>query len=437
MSVPAWRPDDETLLGRVYPRCGCRSSVTGQQVWKCPRRGEPGHGSWYYAVQVTGPDGRRNRARKGGFASRSEAERAAWELLELPGPEAAARMWTVGRWLEFWLSEQESRLRPNTVINYRSIVRKHLIPALGGHRLNKLNTRDVQRAIDVIARRKVRGDRLISASSVNRVRAVLRSALSEARRQGMVGYNAAWGVRMPSGVRPHAVIWTEERIKEFEEFGIRPRVAVWDLPDVGRFLRSVKDDPLFPLWWLVALRGPRRGEIAGLRWEDVDLVAGCFSIREQVTVVNGKEIIGPPKSSAGVRTLALDEYSVQLLEALREWQRRRFGQVGAKDRVFRRVDGRPVRAEWLTRRFKELAEEAGLPPVRLHDLRHCAAGAAGAAGVDLMTIQRDLGHASPVTTAETYWVVFLEVARRSVQATAALLLKHAKVRMSLEGASQA
>jgi integrase len=242
---------------------------------------------------------------------------------------------------------------------------------------------------------------------------------------------------MPTGARPHAVVWTEERVKEYEEFGIRPRVAVWDLPDVGRFLQSVKDDVHFSLWWLVALRGPRRGEMAGLRWEDVDLVGGCFSIREQVTVVNGREVIGSPKSAAGVRTLALDDYSVQLLKALREWQRRRFGRIGPKDRVFRHADGRPARAEWLTRRFKELTEAAGLPPVRLHDLRHCAAGAAGAAGVDLMTIQRDLGHASPVTTAETYWVVFLEVARQSVQDTAALLLKHAKVRMSLEGASQA
>ena len=207
-------PQAAEIPGRVYSRCGCRAEESGRQVWKCPLRGEPGHGSWHFAVRVTGVDGRRKRARQGGFASRAAAERAAWELLDLPGPAAVGRMWTVGRWLEFWLSEQEIRLRPNALINYRSIVQKHLIPALGGHRLNKLSTRDLQRAIDLIGRKQVRGDRLISASSVHRVRATLSSALSEARRQGLVGYNAARGIRMPIGARPHAVVWTEERVKE-------------------------------------------------------------------------------------------------------------------------------------------------------------------------------------------------------------------------------
>ena len=66
---------------------------------------------------------------------------------------------------------------------------------------------------------------------------------------------------------------------------------------------------------LAALRGPRRGEIAGLRWEDIDLFAGELTIREQVIVIDGVEHLGPPKSAAGVRVLALDEVSVQILWA--------------------------------------------------------------------------------------------------------------------------
>ncbi|WP_442788551.1 hypothetical protein [Dactylosporangium sp. NBC_01737] len=80
-----------------------------------------------------------------------------------------------------------------TVLNYRSIVERYLVPRLGWHRLSKLSTRDVQRAMDVIMRERVRGGRLISPASVHRIRAVLRSALSEARRQGMIGRNAARG----------------------------------------------------------------------------------------------------------------------------------------------------------------------------------------------------------------------------------------------------
>src|SRR5207249_104988 len=99
--------------GRVYRRCACRSEVTGRQLGaRCPRRPEPGHGRWYFAVMVPGVDGRRVRVRRGGFATRAQAERACWELLQLPSPKAVARTWTVRRWLEFWLSEVEGRLRP-------------------------------------------------------------------------------------------------------------------------------------------------------------------------------------------------------------------------------------------------------------------------------------------------------------------------------------
>ena len=202
----------------------------------------------------------------GGFASCAEAERACWELLRLPGPQAVARTWTVRRWLEFWLSEMDGQLRPTTVANYRWIAYRYLIPLLGGQRLGKLRTWQVQRAMDVVCRQRVRGGRLISPGSVHRIRAVLRSALSEARRQGMIGHNQAWRLRLPSGARPHAVVWDEAREKAWRNTGIRPRVAVWDVPHVARFLEAVQDDPLFALWWLVALRGPRRGEIAGLAW---------------------------------------------------------------------------------------------------------------------------------------------------------------------------
>src|SRR5258706_16372229 len=70
--------------GRVYKRCGCRGAETGRQVWQCPKLAESRHGRWYFAVQVSGPDGRRQRVRRGGFATRAEAERACWELGQMP-----------------------------------------------------------------------------------------------------------------------------------------------------------------------------------------------------------------------------------------------------------------------------------------------------------------------------------------------------------------
>lgn len=423
--------------GLVYRRCGCRCERTGRQLGvRCERLAEFDHGRWYFAVQLTGVDERRVRVRRGGFASRAEAERACWALRQVPGHEAAG-MWTLKRWLEFWLSENEGRLRPSTMVIYRSLVNDYLIPQLGHVRMRKLRTRDAQRAMDRISHRHVRGGRLISPGTLNGIRAVLRNALSAARRQGVIDRNPGRGLRLPNGARPRAVVWDAEREKAWNNTGVRPRVAVWGLHQVGRFLESVQADPLFALWWLVALRGPRRGEIAGLRWENINLVDGELTIREQVVMVRGVEQLGPPKSAAGVRTLALDEFSVRLLTDLWHRQRRRFGRVDAKQRVFLREDGRPVRPDWLTRRFAKLVKNLDLPPVRLHDLRHGAAGIASAAGVDLKQIQQDMGHHTPLTTIETYICVFQQMAKKAVRASAELLLQHVRVRASLAGAYQA
>ena len=220
----------------------------------------------------------------------------------MPSAQAAAATWSAERYLEFWLSRIETTLRPTTVLNYRSIVYRYLIPVLDDYPLGKLGTRDCQRAMDRISAMRVRGGRLMSPGTVHRVRATLRTALSEARRLGMIARNPAWGLRLPEGARPHPIVWAGDHEKVWRETGIRPRLAIWDLPQVGEFLTRVQNDAMFPLWWLVALLGPRRGEVAALRWEDIDLAAGALHVREQVIVVGGVERVGPTKSAAGVRS---------------------------------------------------------------------------------------------------------------------------------------
>jgi integrase len=105
--------------------------------------------------------------------------------------------------------------------------------------------------------------------------------------------------------------------------------------------------------------------------------------------------------------------------------------------VFVHANGRPVRPDWLTRRFSKLVAEPGLPPVRLHDLRarHCEYRISGR--VDLKVIQHDMGRSSAVTTADTCVTVFHQIAHAAVRAAAQLLLSYARVRMLLEGAPQA
>jgi integrase len=212
--------------------------------------------------------------------------------------------------------------------------------------------------------------------------------------------------------------------------GVRDKVAVWTAEHLATFLNSVAADRLYALWWLVALRGLRRGEAVGLRWCDVDLQHGTATIVQQITCAGRRVYVGPPKSAASRRVIALDRHTVQVLREHARRQRLERLTAGRKWQdtgyVFTRTDGRPLHPNYLTHRFHRLCGLAELPPVRLHDLRHGAASLAHQAGADLKTIQDQLGHASIVLTADTYTSVLPESQRHAAAATAELVLTAAR-----------
>ena len=114
-------------------------------------------------------------------------------------------------------------------------------------------------------------------------------------------------VRLDKPVRPHPVIWTDERVEAWRRDGIRPPVAVWTLRQLITFLTGVENDRLAALWWLIALRGLRRGEAAALDRDDLDSEARELTITRQLVALPGELYCGPPKSRASIRTIALDE----------------------------------------------------------------------------------------------------------------------------------
>jgi hypothetical protein len=154
----------------AFKRCGCTSEETGRQLaGECPRLFEPGHGSWYYAVQVTTVGGRKARYRRGGFATREAAVTARHALLDGPSDQAAAGAWTLARWLLYWLKLAEPSLRPSTVHSYRDHIERYLIPGLGHITLADLTPRRLQAAFDLLARQRTRQGTRVAASTVDRV----------------------------------------------------------------------------------------------------------------------------------------------------------------------------------------------------------------------------------------------------------------------------
>jgi len=216
---------------------------------------------------------------------------------------------TVVAWLETWLSW--ARLRDTTRRSYAGHVRNHLRPRLSEVQLADL---DVPVLGQLFAGMLEDG---VTEATVRRVYCTLRSALNAAVREQLIGDNPARYLQVSLGRRPHAVVWTRRRVKDWRRTGKRPAVAVWTPAQTRRFLKAIAGHPLFAILQLIASRGLRRGEACGLRWSDLDLDAGLAYISRQVQRANGVLAICPLKSAASTRVVALDPHSVAVLRAYR------------------------------------------------------------------------------------------------------------------------
>lgn len=152
---------------------------------------------------------------------------------------------------------------------------------------------------------------------------------------------------------------------------------------------------------------------------------GRATVAKQL-VVNGWEVYeDDPKTDAGARTIALDSDTVQALKRHRTQQdkdRKEWESAWVETgRVFTRENGELLHPANVTRRFIELHEELGLPPIRLHDLRHGAATLAHAAGAGLKDIQEMLGHSSITITSDTYTSLLPEADLAIAEAAARLV----------------
>jgi integrase len=188
--------------------------------------------------------------------------------------------------------------------------------------------------------------------------------------------------------------------------GITPEMRVWSPAQLRTFLTQVCADPLYGAWLLFATTGMRRGEVAGLRWADVDLDAGRASPRRPRVVVNYEVHVSEPKTAKGRRSLALDPATVAALREHRAHQAEQRLAVGPRWQdsglVFTWPDGRAIHPQRFSKWFEQHARAAGLPRIRLHDVRHSYATAALAAGIPAKVVSERLGHATIAITMDTY-----------------------------------
>ncbi|OLT28805.1 integrase [Nocardiopsis sp. CNR-923] len=349
------------------------------------------------------------------------------------------------QWLAEWLDGKPA-LTLNTRRSYAGHIRNHLVPHLGRLRLDKLQARHVEAMFagieednelilecresgDPAVVASVRGRKVVSLSTKHRIRATLRSALSEAvRRPDLpVVVNAASHARLPSCPRKKPLVWTADRVAQWEKDGTIPgEVMVWTPDQTIRFLKHARKYAwLFALYHLIAVKGLRRGEAVGLPWANTRMSDGEIDIRTQIVQLGWETHTCTPKSAAGQRTITLDTGTVRILRAWRRRQLEAKLAAGAdwvdSGLVFTRQDGSAWHPAQVTDWFQRISRAAGLPPIDLHGLRHGAASMSLAAGVDVKVVSAELGHATTHFTQDTYQTVFPEVAKAAAEATAAML----------------
>jgi len=450
-------------------RCYCKDPDTGKDLGRtCPKLTGRRHGTWGYDTRVpttTARSGARE-LRRFGFATKADADAAAdkvWDLLKLAGDDETARqkigdmifektarggelpvVEDVRRRLGLrrenlgasdafadswrgWLAGKK-KLRASSAKRLGEIGDHWLIPVLadipvdritGEHcamvfeRVDMFNeeieaAHEAKRA-PVLPGEKRQRPKVVGIATQHRIFAALREFLNYClRKTHTIAFNPIHSVELPPEERAPVLVWTPEQ--------------------VGHFLDFHADDRLYWLWRLALLRGFRRGELAGMADDAFDPDAASITVNVALLVVGGKLIWGKPKSRAGERVVGLDADSVQAGRAHRSRRRRERLAAGAawedSGRMFTYQTGERINPDWISRRFKEMAAEAGLPVIKFHGARHTAATLALQAKVDTKIVSEQLGHSTTRITEDLYQHVSVKMQIGAAETVVDLLPKH-------------
>jgi integrase len=390
------------------------------------RRGsvrQAANGSWFCVVDVdsdkldpeTGKP-KRKQTRRRGLPTRKAAQAELTRILTSLEQRVyvAPKRQTVAAFLtETWLPGIAHTIKAATLHSYRRNVRLHVAGRpVGRRQLQDLTPADLSGLYGQL----LAGDaehRKLSPRSVRYVHTIVHRALRDAVKWQAVVRNPAEAADPPP---PSS----------------SPEMHTWSGAELGRFLAYVAADRLAGGWWLLATTGMRRGEVLGLRWSDVDLDAGSLRITRTLITTGSRRrgepgmAWGTPKTAKGRRSVALDPATVT---ALRQHRKRQLAERLAAgeayddgDLVVCLADGTPVHPKTMSYTFEREIRRAGLPPIRLHDLRHTHATLALRAGVHPRVVQERLGHANVSITLDTYSHVDLDMQAAAAARVAALVV---------------
>ncbi len=379
-----------------YPTRRSRHRSAGEgSIYQSP------DGGWRGAITWTEPDGSRHRRQVRGRTSAETRERLDQLRAKLrTGTLEPAGAATVGEYLAGWLDRERQRLRPSTWRQREQYVRCYLTPGLGRRPLGKLMPADVEHLTASLV------ERGLSARTASHARIILRRALGDALRDGLVNRNVAALARPP----------------RVTARTIEPGRDYLTAAQLRTLMTAAALHPIGPLVTLAAMTGLRQGELLGLSWDDVDVDAGSLTVRRALARAWGGGVeLSAPKTPKSRRTIQLPAVARAALERQRDRQdtTRIAADTAWQDRdglIFTDSIGRPLHRVTVHRAFHELLRAAGLPSIPFHGLRHSAATALLTAGVPLRVVSDLLGHSGIAITSDYYAHVEPELRREAAEA---------------------
>ena len=261
------------------------------------------------------------------------------------------------------------------------MLKEYVLPSFGNVKIRDLRPDQIQSLYDDLLAQGV------GVWTVLKIHNIIQSALSHATKTSLIPHNPASLTILPREPTSEMKILDESQVSQMlvAAFGYR----------------------LEALYYLAVTTGMRQSEILGLKWTDLDWVNQTLKVERQLVRPEGAEIkFAPPKTKFGKRMLKLGDKSIEVLRNHYESQYKE--RMACKDRwvesglIFTTSIGTPIHARNLIRYFKKLLNEAGLPEIRFHDLRHTAASIMLNHGIPVIVVSRRLGHARPSITLDVY-----------------------------------
>ena len=290
--------------------------------------------------------------------------------------------YTVEQWMDEWFENvAKIKVRPSSHQTYRGYIDHHIAPNIGKIPLEKLSTMDLQKLYRKLMN-KGRVERIeskdqpkgLSAKTVRNINQVISSAMDFAVAQKIISENPCKAVSLPK--------------VEHKEMQTIPA------EQLQAFLTEAKATGVYEMYYIELATGLRRGELLGLKWQDIDWKNGIIKVRRQIARVDGQIVEAPLKTKNSYRAVSI---SPQAIEVLREQKRKTNDAY-----VFPSPNGGPISPDSVNNMLKRVLERAGIPKVRFHDLRHTFATIALQNGVDIKTVSGMLGHFSAGFTLDTY-----------------------------------